>query len=59
MLQTGADKGMQLMDQALMQALKDKEIDPDDAYVHATDKKQFQQFVSNPDLVPHTHLSLS
>ena len=51
-LQTGKDLGMHLMDQALLEAVKKKEIDPDDAYHHATDKKQFQQFVSSPDTTP-------
>ena len=32
MLQTGKELGMQLMDQALLEALNKKEIDPDDAY---------------------------
>ncbi len=58
-LQTGSDKGMQLMDQALLEALKNKEIDPDDAYVHANDKKQFQQFVNNADLIPSINLSIN
>jgi twitching motility protein PilT len=50
---------MQLMDQALMEALKNKEIDADDAYIHATDKKAFQQYVSNSDLLPQVNLSVS
>lgn len=58
-LQTGRDKGMQLMDQALLEALQKKEIDPDDAYVHATDKKMFQRFVTNPDLLPQVDLAIS
>jgi len=58
-LQTGRDKGMQLMDQALMEALQRKEIDPDDAYVHATNKQQFQRFVTDPDLLPQVNLSVS
>jgi twitching motility protein PilT len=57
-LQTGSEKGMQLMDQALMEAVKNKEIDPDDAYIHATDKKQFQQYVSNTDILPSINLSI-
>lgn len=55
-LQTGREKGMQLMDQALLEALRNKEIDPDDAYLHATDKKQFQQYVTDPDLLPQVDL---
>lgn len=58
-LQTNLDKGMKLMDQALMEAVKNKEIDPDDAYVHANDKKLFQQFVSNPDILPTINLSVT
>ncbi|HEB86973.1 MAG TPA: PilT/PilU family type 4a pilus ATPase [Gammaproteobacteria bacterium] len=54
-LQTGREQGMQLMDQALLEALKNKEIDPDDAYVNAVDKKQFQRFVTNPDLLPQVN----
>jgi twitching motility protein PilT len=56
-LQTGRELGMQLMDQALMEALKDKAIDPDDAYINATDKKPFQRFVTNPDLLPQVNLA--
>ncbi|HEB55000.1 MAG TPA: PilT/PilU family type 4a pilus ATPase, partial [Gammaproteobacteria bacterium] len=58
-LQTGREQGMQLMDQALLEALKNKEIDADDAYIHAVDKKQFQRFVTNPDLLPQVNLVVS
>lgn len=58
-LQTGRELGMQLMDQALLEAIQRKEIDPDDAYVHATDKKQFQRFVTNPELLPQVNLAVS
>ncbi|MDH5182237.1 MAG: PilT/PilU family type 4a pilus ATPase, partial [Gammaproteobacteria bacterium] len=58
-LQTGREQGMQLMDQALLEALQNKEIDPDDAYLHATDKKQFQRYVSNPDLLPQINLAIT
>jgi len=51
-IQTGSTVGMQLKDQALLTAVQAKEIDPDDAYLHANDKKQFQQFVTDPDLIP-------
>ena len=53
------EMGMQLMDQALMAALQRKEIDPDDAYLNATDKQQFQRFVTNPDLLPQVNLAVS
>jgi len=58
-LQTGREQGMQLMDQALLEAVKNKEIDPDDAYVHATDKKMFQRYVTDPDLLPQINLAIS
>ena len=58
-LQTGRGKGMQLMDQALLEALNNKEIDPDDAYIHATDKKQFQHFVTDTDLLPQMDLAVN
>jgi twitching motility protein PilT len=58
-LQTGSDKGMQLMDQALLEAIKNKEIDPDDAYINANDKKAFQQYVTDSDLLPQVNLSIS
>ena len=38
-LQMGRDFGMQMLDQALLAAIQAKEIDPDDAYVYATDKR--------------------
>jgi len=59
MIQTGKAMGMQLMDQALMEALNKKVIDPDDAYIHAADKQQFQRFVTNPDLLPQVNLAVN
>ena len=58
-IHTSTDMGMQLMDQALLAALQNKEIDPDDAYIHATDKKLFQRFVTNPDLLPQVNLAVT
>jgi twitching motility protein PilT len=43
---------MQLMDSALLEAINNKDIDPDDAIRHANDKKKFQRFVTDTDLVP-------
>ena len=40
-LQTGKDLGMQLMDQALLTAIEKNEVDPDDAFRHALDKRRF------------------
>jgi twitching motility protein PilT len=56
-IQTGRSQGMQLMDQALLEAVQAKEIDPDDAYLHASDKKLFQRFVTDPDLLPKVSLA--
>ncbi len=51
-LQTGKDQGMQLMDSALLDAIQRKEIDPDDAYRFANDKKKFHRFVTDTEMVP-------
>jgi twitching motility protein PilT len=51
-LQTGRDLGMQMMDQALLEVINAKEVDPDDAYRFASDKKKFHRFVTNKELVP-------
>jgi twitching motility protein PilT len=51
-MQTGRDAGMQIMDQTLLDAINAKEIDPDDAIRFANDKKKFQHFVTDTDLVP-------
>ena len=46
-LQTGQEHGMQLMDQALLQAIQNKEVDPNDAFRFATDKTPFQRHVTD------------
>jgi twitching motility protein PilT len=51
-LQTGKDVGMQLMDQALLAAVQAREIDPDDAYTAATDKRSLAKFVLDRGLLP-------
>ena len=51
-LQTGKDVGMQLLDQALLEAIQAKQVDPDDAYRFANDKKKFQRFVTDTNIVP-------
>ncbi len=53
-LQMGKDYGMQLMDQALLAAINAKEVDPDDAYGYATDKRQFQRFATDAVAVAKT-----
>lgn len=56
-IQTGRALGMQLLDQALMEALQKELIDPDDAYRYSVDKKQFQRFVTDPSLLPKVDLA--
>jgi len=51
-LQTGRDLGMQMMDQALLEVINAKEVDPDDAYRYANEKRKFQRFVTDTSLVP-------
>ena len=50
-IQTGSTMGMQLKDQALMDAIMAKEVDPDHAYLYATDKKLFQKYVTDSSLI--------
>ncbi|MDH3576834.1 MAG: PilT/PilU family type 4a pilus ATPase [Gammaproteobacteria bacterium] len=50
-LQTGKNVGMQVMDQALLDAIRTKEIDADDAIRYASDKKKFQRFVTDTEMV--------
>lgn len=59
LIQTSVDMGMQLLDQALLEAVQKKEVDPDNAYLHATDKKLFQRFVTNPELLPQVNLAVT
>ena len=40
------------LDQALLEAITRKEIDPDDAFRYANDKKKFTRFVTNTGIVP-------
>ncbi len=46
-LQMGKEYGMQLLDQALLAAINAKEVDPEHAYTYASDKRQFQRFVTD------------
>jgi twitching motility protein PilT len=46
-LQMGKEYGMQLMDQALLAAIQAKEVDPEQAYSYALDKRQFQRYVTD------------
>ena len=56
-LQTGKDLGMQMLDQALLQNVQAKEIDPDDAYVYASDKRLFSKFVTDSSVLPKFDLA--
>jgi twitching motility protein PilT len=51
-LQMGKEYGMQLLDQALLAAVTAKEVDPDDAYAYASDKKLFQRFTTDLGGIP-------
>jgi twitching motility protein PilT len=55
-LQTGKQLGMQLMDQALIEAIGKKLVDPDDAYRYATDRKKFERFVTDTTVLPSAPL---
>jgi twitching motility protein PilT len=58
-LQMGREFGMQMFDQALLQALNAREIDPDDAYVYASDKRLFQKFVTDTSILPRMDSTLT
>jgi twitching motility protein PilT len=51
-LQMGRDLGMQLMDQALLAAIAARSVDPDDAYIYATEKRSFQKYVTDTSMLP-------
>jgi twitching motility protein PilT len=55
-LQMGREFGMQLLDQGLVAAVLAKEVDPDDAYAYANDKKALQKFVTDTSLLPKLEL---
>ncbi len=44
-LQTGREAGMQTMDLALLAAVQGREVDPEDAFTYATDKRPFVRYV--------------
>ncbi|MEN7341581.1 MAG: PilT/PilU family type 4a pilus ATPase [Pseudomonadota bacterium] len=51
-LQTGGDLGMQTLDMALLKAVTNGEIDPDDAFRYANDKKLFVRHVTDTSVLP-------
>ena len=58
-LQTGKEFGMQGMDQALLAAIQAKEIDADDAYIYASDKRLFSRYVTDTSILPKLDLAPS
>ena len=56
-LQMGREYGMQMLDQALLAAIQAKEIDPDDAYGYATEKRLFQKYVTDTSMLPKLDLA--
>ena len=56
-LQTGRDLGMQLLDQSLLAGVLAKELDPDDAYIYASDKKVLQRYVTDTSMLPKIDVS--
>jgi twitching motility protein PilT len=48
---TGRRLGMQLMDQALLSLVKSGDIDPDEAFLRASDKSDLARFVTRADLM--------
>ncbi len=55
----GKEYGMQLLDQALLAAIAAKEVDPEHAYAYASDKRQFQRFVTDMSGLPPTEPAAS
>jgi twitching motility protein PilT len=51
-IQTSRDIGSQLLDQALLQALQAREVDPDDAVSYASEKRTFAKYVTDTAMLP-------
>jgi twitching motility protein PilT len=56
-MQMGKDLGMTLLDQALLAAIAAREVDPDDAYVYASEKKAFQKYVTDTSMLPKVDIT--
>jgi twitching motility protein PilT len=56
-MQMGRDLGMSLLDQSLLTAITAREVDPDDAYVYALEKKAFQKYVTDTSVLPKVDLT--
>jgi twitching motility protein PilT len=48
---TGRRSGMQLMDQALLELVRLNQVDPDEAFLRATDKREFIPYVTRMELL--------
>jgi twitching motility protein PilT len=48
---TGRRAGMQLMDQALLTHVQSGDIDPDEAFLRATDRSDFARYLTRPELM--------
>jgi twitching motility protein PilT len=51
-IQTNRDIGSQLLDQALLQALQAREVDPEDAVSYATEKRLFAKYTTDTAMLP-------
>jgi twitching motility protein PilT len=56
-LQMGREQGSQTLDQALLQGLVNRELDPDDAVAYANEKRLFQKYVTDTSLLPKLDLA--
>ncbi len=56
-MQMGRDLGMCLLDQSLLTAIAAREVDPDDAYGYASEKKGFQKYVTDTSMLPKVDLT--
>ncbi len=57
LVQTNRELGMQILDQALLAAVTSREVDPEHAYAYASDKRPFQKYVSDAELLPKVDLT--
>ena len=49
---------MQLMDQALLALVQSGDVDPNEAFLKATDKKEFIFYVTQPELLKAMYVTL-
>jgi len=47
---TGRRHGMQLLDHALLALVRSGDIDPDEAFIRATEKQEFVRYITKPEL---------